>query len=79
MRGRYPLSYFVWVIVFRLDYIRYVEFVLNIEQRKVFGLKELDIAFSFRHATDNWPRLHTFYTCTPIAYFTSTFHNLDRI
>ena len=39
VRGHSGLSYFVWDIVFRLDYIRYVELALNIEQRKCFDEK----------------------------------------
>ena len=29
VRGRSVLPFFVWVIVFRLDYTRYIELVLN--------------------------------------------------
>ena len=45
VRGRSGLSYFVWAIVFHLDYKRYVQVVLNIQ---VFcDETEPDIAFSF--------------------------------
>ena len=45
VRGRSVFSYFIWTIVSRLDYIRHVEVVLNIQ---CFRREEPEIAFSFR-------------------------------
>ena len=47
MRGLSGLSYFVWAIVFHLDYIRYIAEALNTQ---VFlRREEPDIPFSFRY------------------------------